>query len=151
MNQVTVFDPETDELLVRVFLDEGKTKAIIKVGYAVDVDGEILMNEGEDSMNETTTRVNVFISQPMNGLSDDEIRAVREQALKELEAEYGSVYDVDPFQPDRMGDPVYLLGGSIRRMSYADAVYFCDGWQDARGCRIEHDAAEAYELNIIRE
>ena len=32
---------------------------------------------------------------------------------------------------------------------YHNVVYFCDGWEDAMGCRIEHDAAEEYGLDII--
>lgn len=27
----------------------------------------------------------------------------------------------------------------------------CLGWQNARGCRIEHDAAVAYGLEVIEE
>ena len=34
-------------------------------------------------------------------------------------------------------------------MSDCEAVYFCDGWKHARGCRIEHMLAEEYGLNII--
>ena len=36
-------------------------------------------------------------------------------------------------------------------MSLCHAAYFCKGWENARGCRIEHDAAVAYGLDIIYE
>ena len=36
-------------------------------------------------------------------------------------------------------------------MSRCNAVYFCKGWENARGCKIEHDAAVAYGLKIIYE
>ena len=36
-------------------------------------------------------------------------------------------------------------------MSLCDAAYFCKGWENARGCRLEHDAAVAYGLEIIYE
>ena len=36
-------------------------------------------------------------------------------------------------------------------MSKCHAAYFCKGWENARGCRIEHDAAIAYGLKIIYE
>lgn len=29
--------------------------------------------------------------------------------------------------------------------------YFCKGWENARGCRIEHDAAVAYGLEVLYE
>lgn len=30
-------------------------------------------------------------------------------------------------------------------------AYFCKGWENTRGCRIEHEAAKAYGLEIIYE
>ena len=38
----------------------------------------------------------------------------------------------------------YLLAKSIEAMSKADAVVFMKGWQEARGCRIEHQIAIDY-------
>ena len=29
--------------------------------------------------------------------------------------------------------------------------FFCKGWESARGCKIEHEAAVAYGLDIIEE
>lgn len=31
------------------------------------------------------------------------------------------------------------------------AAYFCKGWQETRGCRIEHNAAKAYGLATYRD
>ena len=45
--------------------------------------------------------------------------------------------------------PLCFLAKSIENMSLCDVAYFCDGWEDARWCRIEHDAAEEYGLDII--
>lgn len=30
-----------------------------------------------------------------------------------------------------------------------DAVYLCDGWENARGCKVERAAAVAYDLELI--
>ena len=46
---------------------------------------------------------------------------------------------------------LHFLAKSLEKMSFCHAVYFCRGWQDARGCRIEHDAAVAYGLEVIEE
>ena len=43
------------------------------------------------------------------------------------------------------------LARSLERMSLCHAVYFCRGWEQARGCKIEHEAAKAYGLEIIYE
>jgi hypothetical protein len=47
--------------------------------------------------------------------------------------------------------PVYFLARSLEKMSLCNAVYFCRGWEKARGCRIEHDVAFAYELDMFYE
>lgn len=43
------------------------------------------------------------------------------------------------------------LGDSLQRMALCDSVYFVKGWEQARGCRIEHSAAGAYGLKLIYE
>ena len=47
--------------------------------------------------------------------------------------------------------PLCFLAKSLENMSLCHAAYFCKGWENARGCRIEHDAAVAYGLDIIYE
>lgn len=44
-----------------------------------------------------------------------------------------------------------FLAKSLENMSLCHAAYFCKGWENARGCKIEHDAAVAYGLDIIYE
>ena len=47
--------------------------------------------------------------------------------------------------------PLCFLAIALHSMSHCHAVYFCKGWEKARGCKIEHDAAVAYGLTIIYE
>ena len=47
-------------------------------------------------------------------------------------------------------EPDYLAK-SLENMSLCHAAYFCKGWENARGCRIEHDAAVAYGLEVLYE
>lgn len=47
--------------------------------------------------------------------------------------------------------PLCFLAKSLENMSLCHAAYFCTGWENARGCRIEHDAAVAYGLEVIEE
>lgn len=49
----------------------------------------------------------------------------------------------------RVQVPLCYLAKSLENMSLCHAAYFCKGWERARGCRIEHDAAVAYGLDII--
>lgn len=47
--------------------------------------------------------------------------------------------------------PLCFLAKSLENMSKCHVAYFCKGWQTARGCRIEHEAAKAYGIAIIYE
>ena len=96
----------------------------------------------------------LFISQPMRGKSDEEILETREQAIKEARKLVGDPVEViDSFFQSAPADarPLWFLGKSLELMATADVAYFAEGWQDARGCRIEHEAAVAYGLDVIYE
>lgn len=47
--------------------------------------------------------------------------------------------------------PLFYMAHSFYRMSLCDTIYFCHGWESARGCRLEHQAAQDYGLKILYE
>lgn len=94
----------------------------------------------------------LFISQPMNGETDEEILEVRKKAIesaKELIGEDVKVIDsfiqVAPYD----ATPLWFLAKSLELLSTADVAYFADGWSTARGCKIEHTCALEYGIHII--
>lgn len=94
----------------------------------------------------------LFISQPMKGKTDEEILKERETAIKEAETLIGeSVEVIDSFFQSAPADakPLWFLGKSLELLSGADIAYFAKGWEDARGCRIEHECALEYGIRII--
>lgn len=97
----------------------------------------------------------LFISQPMRGKTDEEILAVRAQAIQAAEREMGEEVNViDSFFRGVQGDPeamrpLWCLGESIKLMAKADVAYFAKGWEEARGCRIERECAEEYGITVI--
>ena len=100
----------------------------------------------------------VMISQPMAGKTDLEIAKVRKKATQYLEDkgfEVVNTFFKEGF--DRMIDvqsfdkSIYFLAKSIEKMSECQAVYFCRGWENTRGCQIEHEVAKKYGLEIIYE
>ena len=96
----------------------------------------------------------LFISQPMNGKNNEEILAVREDAIKSVEHLLGEpVVAIDSFFQDAPHDakPLWFLGKSLELLSTADIVFFAKGWQDARGCKIEHQCAVSYGMSIIED
>ena len=102
-----------------------------------------------------------MLSQPMAGKSEEEIRATRGKAIKALEKRnyeiVNTLFTDEWYSSDKMKErgvvqiPLCFLAKSLENMSLCHAVYFCKGWEQARGCRIEHDAAVAYGLTIFYE
>lgn len=102
-----------------------------------------------------------MISQPMAGKTDVEIAEARDRAharLREMGYEFVNTLFADEWYNDAVMEALrvknaalYYLSNSIQAMSRCDCVYFAKGWEDARGCRIEHDAAVAYGLEVLYE
>lgn len=94
----------------------------------------------------------LFISQPMRDKSDEQIIAERRTAIQTAMRYLNEDVEViDSFFKSAPHDakPLWFLGKSLELLSTADVVYFADGWQDYRGCKIEHDCAEAYGIKIL--
>jgi hypothetical protein len=98
-----------------------------------------------------------MISQPMGGLLEDEILSVKQRAFYYLQSHNYHVLDTYFSDINNKNNRniknvgLYCLGKSLEAMSKCDAVYFCKGWDVARGCKIEHEVAKNYGLEIIYE
>lgn len=102
-----------------------------------------------------------MISQPMAGKTDEEIKKQKTAAEEVLSAKgykvINTLFEEDWTEKENLGKdgviqvPVKFLAKSIEKMSLCHAVYFCEGWKDARGCRIEHFVAESYGLEVIHQ
>ncbi len=96
----------------------------------------------------------LFISQPMRGKTDEEILTVREAAIKSAEKLVGeSVEVIDSFFQSAPADakPLWYLGEALKLLAQADVAYFAEGWEDARGCKIEHTCAVEYGIDRIEQ
>ena len=103
----------------------------------------------------------VMISQPMANKTEIEILSKWMKAALYLDAKgYEVVNTLFPekyYNTEEMKEqgvkniPLCFLAKSFEAMSICDTVYFCKGWKQARGCKIEHEAAKAYELEIEYE
>lgn len=96
----------------------------------------------------------LFISQPMRNKTDEQIFLERENAIREAEEMLGeAVETIETFYTDMPPDakPLEYLGRSICDLAKADVAYFAEGWQDARGCKIEHKCAKEYGINAIEK
>lgn len=102
-----------------------------------------------------------MLSQPMAGKTELEIIETRERAIAALEAKgfeiVNTLFTDEWYSKQAMEArgvvqiPMCFLAKSLENMSLCHAAYFCKGWEQARGCRIEHEAAKAYGLEIVYE
>lgn len=98
-----------------------------------------------------------FVSQPMNGKTEDEIEKARERAIVAMMPR-GYILEDSYFKEEIKTDgyhvenrPIWFLAKALEKMSHCAAAYFCKGWENARGCRIEHEVAKEYGLEIYYE
>lgn len=101
-----------------------------------------------------TFKKKVFISQPMNGLSEEEILKARQdviEALYDYGYEPGEIEIIDSYikEYDSSKNSLYYLGKSLQLMSEADIVVFAKGWETARGCKIEYKCAKEYGFSYL--
>lgn len=95
----------------------------------------------------------LFISQPMRDKTNEQILAERDAAInaaKEFLEE--DVEVIDSFfkdEPEVKNVPLEFLARSISLLAQADVAYFANGWEEARGCRIEYECAVAYGIPAI--
>lgn len=102
----------------------------------------------------------LLVCEPMNGKSFEQIEKERELFIKTLDRnKYIPVGNLTP--PEYVGSDddfykvknlaIYCLAQSIEAMSRCDIVLFRPGWQNARGCQMEHEVATEYGLEIMYE
>lgn len=106
----------------------------------------------------------IFLSLPMSGRTDEEIKA----QIEEMKAEFllKNPFDkgeeiifvdnfeemevvtntFDPFEGERKTEVLYYLGRAINKLGYCDGVYFGKGWARARGCIIEWETCMKYKI-----
>src|SRR5574344_2298172 len=93
----------------------------------------------------------LFISQPMSGLTNEEILNVRQKATQFISDKYPDneilvlpSYKEQPDNTYNATSAVDLLGNAISLMSKANIIYFVPGWQKSRGCQIENEVARRW-------
>jgi hypothetical protein len=89
----------------------------------------------------------------MNGRSNVEIEEERERILTDIKHSFGidNAEILPSFFKDAPHDanPIWFLGKSLEVLSLADIVVFAKGWNDARGCKIEHTVAKEYGKKVV--
>ena len=93
----------------------------------------------------------LFVSMPMNGKTAEEIDTQMKQAHQAAERIVGAplVLLATVFDMPKGTHPLQYIARSIELLAEADVAYFCDGWEQARGCCIEWMCAREYGVYRI--
>ena len=88
----------------------------------------------------------VMISQPMRGKTNEQIKQEREELVRQLEEQGYEVVDTVFAEetPKDCDTALFYLSKSIEAIGKVDGLVFMNGWENARGCRIEHQVAINY-------
>lgn len=100
----------------------------------------------------------IFVSQPMNGKTKEEILFERRVAMEKIEQTFSFLteegYEIidsyfEDYNPEKGCVPLKYLAKSLELLAEADVAVFVGDWPKYRGCKIEYDCAKAYNLTII--
>lgn len=95
----------------------------------------------------------ILISQPMAGVPDEELRKrftkLKEQFAKMHINVINNIWEDDIPEGKYYCEPLFYLSQSIDAIGKVDAVYFAEGWQEARGCRVEHLICREYGIKCL--
>lgn len=90
----------------------------------------------------------------MNGKSEDDILAERKAIMNAVKAkieddvEFIDSYFED-YNPETGCIPLKYLAKSLELLADADLAVFGKGWEQARGCVIEHACAVKYDIPVM--
>lgn len=94
----------------------------------------------------------IYISLPITGRPIEEAFEEAARAADEIR-EQGDIplspFDISPYSQEK--DYADYMGDDIRALLRADSVLFLPGWEQSKGCRLEHAAAEIYGIEIKYE
>lgn len=93
----------------------------------------------------------IYISIPISGhdLATQQILAAQTaEKIRTLGHEPVNPFETPlapPEWPERQ-KYAYYMGRDIEKLLLCDAVYFCEGWHESKGCLVESYIAETYRI-----
>lgn len=94
----------------------------------------------------------VMISQPATGMNNDQMARARAEVVAMLEEQGHEVWGEETIRepiPAYVREELWQLGRRFQAMAGADAVYFMDGWEKDRRCRLEYEACGNYGITVM--
>lgn len=93
----------------------------------------------------------VYISVPISGKDIIEVKILVDIMKSRLE--FYKYTPITPFDasPDSNASYAEHMGRDIQALLECDAVFFCRGWQDSKGCQVEYEVAKIYGKQMLFE
>lgn len=106
---------------------------------------------GKYMRTEKTMKKKVYISVPITGKDITFIKLHLDLVKKGLVS--NGHEPVTPFDasPDYNASYAEHMGKDIQALLECDAVYFCRGWQESKGCQAEYEVARIYGKQMLFE
>lgn len=92
--------------------------------------------------------IKVFISQPMNNRTEEDIFKERDEIVKKLKSVYDNITVIVGWTTDNLS-PIESIGKSIMMLNDVDLVVFADNWKLSRRCRIEYQVCIEYGITVF--
>lgn len=90
-----------------------------------------------------------FISMPMAGKSDEQVKEEMDELKAIVESAGYQVADSIVADSDEAKNkPLFYLSKSLEILSSCDVLFMAEGWEYARGCRLERQAADKYGIDV---
>ena len=98
------------------------------------------------------SKIKIMLSSPMAGKTKEEIDNDRDEMAILLFDHYGDdncEIIASVVEDHEQKSPLECFSESIFFMSMADILAMGYGWENARGCKLEHEIAKAYHVEVV--
>ena len=98
-----------------------------------------------------TEKIKIMLSRPMKGKTREEIEKEEKEMVNLLFDKYKDNCEIISSiieNPEEKSE-LECFTESIFFMSMADVLAMGFGWENARGCKLEHEIAKAYGVKVI--
>ena len=104
-----------------------------------------------DNCDEIEYRELLMLSYPMKGKSREEVEKIRDEMIDVIFDKLGDTYIImDTIIKDiDSKTELECFAESVYHLSQSETLLMGEGWEESRGCKLEHDIAKAYGLKII--
>lgn len=98
-----------------------------------------------------TEKIKIMLSRPMKGKTREEIEKEEKEMANLLFDKYEDNCEIISSIVKNREEKSELecFSESIFFMSMADVLAMGFGWENARGCKLEHEIAKAYHMEIV--